>query len=335
MTTYLAHASGKTFEALWSHAAADTGMVVSFLRQGSRGRFVSDTIAELLYGSGRVQPTLLDKIRAVTRADLGRLQVGLQRSRRDIVLLHADRLKPLDRELFALCAARAGVDLYLVAEQLPLEPGDEIPDGLVLVDPVDMLATWAARDTAGGRGSRWPCHAALTPLSGMAAKCSEHSDAVECALAWFPHALQTAASTPRTVAVRLHELLGMSPEVALRVWPHARDVYRGCLVASDVIGLTARDHERARIQDLSDDASTIVCGETTYAVPELARDVLHVARADKLADGLSPATNLLGVRPSKISRYRSGTSRSGHRPPSAVELPAPRTLAACIACAWC
>ena len=197
----------------------------------------------------------------------------------------------------------------------------------MLVDHVDLLAAWAARDTAGGRASRWPCHAALTPQSGLAAQCSDHSDAVECVLAWFPHAIQTAASTPRTVAVRLHELLGVSPEVALRVWPHARDVYRGCLVASDVIGLTARDHERARVQDLSDDASTIVCGETTYEVPELARDVLRVARADKLADRLSPATNLLGVRPSKISRYRSGTRQSSRRPPSAVELPAPRTLA--------
>lgn len=327
MTTYLAHASGNTFEALWSHAAADTGMVVSFIRQGSRGRFVSDTIAELLYGSGRIQPTLMDKTRAVTRADLGRLQVGLQRSTRDIVLLHADRLKPSDRELFAMCAARAGVDLHLVSEQPPPKPGDEFLDGLVLVDPADLLAAWAARATAGGRGSRWPCHAALTPQSGLDAQCLEHSDAVECALAWFPHALQTAASTPRTVAVRLHELLGVSPEVALRVWPHARDVHRGCLVASDFIGLTARDHERARIQDLSDDASLLVCEEATYEVPELARDVLRVARADKLADGLSPATNLLGVRPSKISRYRSGARRSSRRPPSAVELPAPRTLA--------
>ena len=315
MTVTLTRAPGSAYRELWKVAAADPTMAVSFLRPGGRGRHFPDTIAELLHASGRIQPSIAKTTRAVTRGDIGRLQVGLARSRRDIVILNADQLSGPDAELLRLCVQRASVNLTLVADEgvAPDVAHLVTPHGCVS-PPDELLEAWQTRPGAGRRADTWDCQAALAPTSGDKAGCQDHKDALECVLAWFPHALVKGTATPLTVRVRLHELLAQSTQYALRVWPHARDIYNGARLAATLVELPAKAYQYAKVLDLAVDASTLTYGGITYPIPMEVRPIFEVARADKQADGFNANASLLLPRQGRIAQFRT-PKRSAAQPP--------------------
>lgn len=145
----------------------------------------------------------------------------------------------------------------------------------------------------------------LAPTSGGKPGCQDHKDALECVIAWFPHALVKGTATPLTVRVRLHELLGQSTQHALRVWPHARDIYNGARLAATLVELPAKAYRHAKVHDLAVDASTLTHGGVTYPIPVLVRPIFEVARADKQADGFTMNASLLLPRQGRIAQFRT------------------------------
>lgn len=118
-----------------------------------------------------------------------------------------------------------------------------------------------------------------------------------------PARLRDRAGLPLAIRTRLYELSRVSTDWALRVWPHARDIHHGAALAARQMDLPAAARRAARVEDLSADASTLTWQGNTLEVPEACREVLHVARADKVADGFAPAVSLFQVRDTSLQRY--------------------------------
>lgn len=305
MTASLAVCRGGEHQGLWEAAAYDTGIAVAVMRPGSGGRHFADTVADLLAGAGRIQPTVVPSPRAVTRVDLGRVQVGLAQSARDVAIVHAQRLAPADAALLLLCTARAGVDLYLLADA---EPGPALATWAATaapaVEPAELLQRLAARPGHDTRRAQSPCHAALELGAGIRPTCPRHASAVDCAVDWFPHAIATARATPAAVRARLHELARLDPEGAWPIWAHARDTHLGAQAAARAAGLPASAVRGARLRDLSRDGTRLTRDGTAYDVPAGPASVIATQRDVKDADGLATGSTLFGIRPGSVSRYR-------------------------------
>lgn len=293
-------------QVLWRAAVYDTGMAIGVPLPGRSGRMFADTIAELLMQVGLLQPTPIERTRAVTRQDAGRLQVALQQTNRDVTIVHAERLTPVNAHLLALCTTRAGVDLHLVAEETPSQELLDWAATYATVRTGDLLlAEFLSRPSTEGRLETWNCHSALRVGASREPACAEHATATECVLAWFPHAIATSRIAPYPVRVRLHELTQLAPDARWDIWAHARDTYLGAQAAAGVAGIPGTAYKAARIDDLARDASTLTVNGHTYQLTEGPRLVIGTQRDIKVAEGLPGRSKLFAVREPGMNRYLS------------------------------
>jgi hypothetical protein len=305
-------------QALWRAAVYDPGMAVGVLMPGRSGRMFADTIAELLMQSGLLQPTPIERTRAVTRQDAGRLQVALQRASRDITIVNAERLTPVNAHLLALCSTRAGVNLHLIAEDTPSqEVLDWAAAYATTVAGDALLADFQQRPSAERRLEVWDCHPALRVGADTVPACAEHATATECVLAWFPHAIATSRTAPYPVRMRLHELTQLAPDTRWDIWAHARDTYLGARAAAGAAGIPGPVYKAACIDDLATDASTLTVNGHTYLLNGGPRLVIGTQRDIKVAEGLPGRSKLFAVREAGTDRYLR--SRPGDPVPRILE----------------
>ncbi|CAB4967413.1 unannotated protein [freshwater metagenome] len=136
-----------------------------------------------------------------------------------------------------------------------------------MVTPDELVARWTGWRSKGSRPFPWPCHAALEIGASQEPACGDHDSTVECTLAYFPHALVTARTTPVAVRARLHELSRIDGPAGWPACQHARDTHHGAPRAAEAARLPAIAVRCAMIADLSPDETALtVCG-TTYAIP--------------------------------------------------------------------
>lgn len=303
MTAYLIRGQGQ-YRDLWKAGIYDSTIALGWVRPGGRGRYFADTIEDLLLGASVAQPSVLESPRKVTRGDLGRLQVALRRTGRDVLIRNAEHLTPWDACLLNLCASRAGVNLMFLCEQEP--PGDltswtdNVCVGLTGEEALKRLTSRPGHNT---RQAPTPCEAALRIGAGTQPTCSAHASATECALESFPDSVVTARSGSASIRSRLHELTRIDPANQWSIWTHARDTFHGAIRATEAAQLPSEVIRDARLSDLSADGATLTVGQDTYAVPDGSASVLAAQRDIKVAEGFPYDTHLFKVRQAHADRY--------------------------------
>jgi hypothetical protein len=296
--------AGEQYADLWRAATYDSNMAIAVMRPGAAGKSFADTVSDLLGTSGRIQPTFSPALREVKRADLGRVQVGLAYSRRDVTILGAERLSAADAQLLHVVTARAGVRLYLVSEEPP-EPqltrwGQKHAK---LISGEELRKEWGTRPSAGGRRNEWACHPAMRLETISNPACDVHESVTGCVLAWFPHALATARTSPRYVRARLYELSRSDGPDRWDVYAQARDTYYPALKAAEAADLTHSVISTAKIRDLSRDGTQLRTENgRIFQIPEGPSKVLAARRDVKVADGFAPESTLFHVRQTSVRR---------------------------------
>ena len=190
---------------------------------------IGETIAEAVLYAGRAQPTVVPETRKAKRDEAGRIIVALRERPRTLVLLAAEHLAHADVRLFAAIADRAGVDVWFVCQRRPTRMTGEALSSTADVEGAypDMAAEFESSPGRGARLVPTSCEGALFVGAGLEARCSEHEDAVACALECFPDALIAGRMDPQRVRVRLFELTRTAePTRAWAIRAAGRDVYR-------------------------------------------------------------------------------------------------------------
>jgi len=324
MTAYLIRGHDQ-YRGLWKAGIYDSTMALGWVRPGGRGRYFADTIEDLLLGASVAQPSVLESPRKVTRGDLGRLQVALRRSGRDVLVRNAEHLTPWDAYLLNLCTSRAGVNLILLCEQEPpVDLASWTDDVCVDITGEEALELLTSRPGHNTRQAPTPCEAALPIGAGTQPPCSAHASATECALESFPHAVATARSGSASIRARLHELTRTDPANQWSIWTHARDTFHGATRAAEAAQLPAEAIRDACLSDLSVDGTTLTIGQDTHGIPEGPGSVLATQRDIKIAEGFPYDTHLIKVRQAHADRYALG--RPGD-PVGPVPIPARRRAA--------
>lgn len=324
MTSYLIRAQHQ-YRDLWKAGIYDSTMTLGWVRPGGRGRYFADTIEDLLLGASVAQPSVLESPRKVTRGDLGRLQVALRRSGRDVLVRNAEHLTPWDAYLLNLCTSRAGVNLLLLCEQEPpVGLASWTNDVCVALTGEEALEFLTSRPGHNTRQAPKPCEAALPIGAGTRPTCSTHASATECALESFPHAVATARSGSASIRARLHELTRIDPANQWAIWTHARDTFHGAIRAAEAAQLPAEVVREACLSDLSADGATLNVSQKAHAIPEEPAAVVATQRDIKFAEGFPTDAHLFKVRQAHADRYALG--RPGD-PAGPVPTPARRRAA--------
>jgi len=322
MTGYYVCA-GDSHRDLWVAATYDSSMALTWIRPGGHGRLFTDSLEELLLGASVIQPTIIESPRQVTRGDIPRLEVALKATRFDLAVMNAERLSAWDGHLLNLCAARAGVDVYLICEVEPQGPlAAWAGSTLSRQDSEAMLDHMANRPSAEGRRHTWACAKAVAIGAGAAPRCEQHVSAAACVLTWAPHAVATVRLSPPALRARLHELARQDDESRWPIWTRARDTYRGAQQAAGAAGLTRAQLKSVRVGDLSRDGRTLRMDGRSLALPEGPASVIRARRDIKVAEGLGREAGLFAVQDARVAEYSA--FRSGDPAGSAPIPPAKR-----------